>query len=141
MGTTIVFVYLLIAALVAPILWLIWWGAGSVADTRRRPAAALAAANPPQARATFAFPEVVDLNLPSRTDGVVVYSTSGRELSSCPGPDSAGGCSRPVDDGTVPCSGCVLALPRPIRGSFEWQIPANYRACLLGSYAVFRQAR
>ena len=140
MGTGILFVYLLIAALVAPVVWVIWWGAGSIADSRRRPSAALAVATPAPARATFTFPEVVDLNLPSRTGEVVVYSPAGRELSSCPGPDSAGGCSRPVDDGTVPCSGCVLALPRPIRGSFEWQIPAHYKACLLGSYAAFRQA-
>lgn len=139
MATGFVFVYLLIAALVAPIVWVIWWGAGSVADSRRRPAAALAVAHPSPARPVFKFPEVVDLNLPSRGGAVVWYSPSGRELSTCLGPDRAGKCPRPDDDGTVPCSGCVLALPRPIRGSFEWQIPADYRACLLGSYAVFRQ--
>jgi len=43
-------------------------------------------------------------------------------------------------DGTVPCAGLLLALPRPVRGSIEWQIPAGYGACLLGGFGVFRQA-
>lgn len=138
MGTGILFVYLVIAALVAPIAWVLWWSAGSLGRGTRRPVRA------PEASAVmqpvFTFPEAVDLDLPSRADAVTIYSAKGRRVSSCVGPDSQGRCPHPDDEGMVPCSGCVLALPRPIRGSFEWQIPARYRACLLGSYASFRQA-
>lgn len=137
MGTGIVFVYLVIAALVAPIVWIVWWGAGSLG--RPRALAAAVAPAPTVLPAVFQYPEAVDLDLPSRPDAVTVYSKSGRVLDSCAGPDAEGACPRPADDGFVPCSGCVLALPVPIRGSFEWQIPASYRSCLLGSYAVFRR--
>jgi len=139
MGTGIVFVYLLIAALVAPLAWLFWWGAGSLGQGRPRSAALRP--TPVRRSPRPSYPEAVDFSVPSRTGAVTVYSLGGRELSTCAGPDSQGRCPRPDEDGTVPCSGCVLALPRPIRGSFEWQIPASYRSCLLGSYAVFRQPR
>ncbi len=139
MGTGIVFVYLMIAALVAPVVWVLWWSAGSLGRGARRAVTAPEASTVPNP--AFAYPEAVDLDLPSRAGAVTIYSASGRQVGSCAGPDSAGRCPRPDQEGTVPCSGCVLALPRPIRGSFEWQIPAHYRACLLGSYAVFRQAR
>ena len=138
MGTGIVFVYLMVAALVAPIVWVLWWTAGSLgSDTRR---AATVPAAPAVLKPVFTYPEAVDLDLPSSTGSVTVYSASGRRLNSCAGPDSLGRCPRPEEDGTVPCRGCVLALPRPIRGSFEWQIPADYKACLLGSYWSFRRA-
>jgi hypothetical protein len=138
MGTGIVFEYLMIAALVAPLLWLFWWGAGSLAGRRPR---AVTVAPTAVSHPVFAYPEAVDLSLPSYAGVVTVYSHAGRQLSTCNGPDSLGRCPRPAEDGTVPCSGCLLALPRPIRGSFEWQIPASYRSCLLGSYSVFRQPR
>lgn len=138
MGTGIVFVYLIIAALVAPIVWVLWWSAGSLSRGTQR--AVTAPQAPAVLKPVFAYPEAVDLNLPSRAGAVSIYSASGRQVSSCAGPDSHGRCPRPDAEGTVPCSGCVLALPRPIRGSFEWQIPARYKACLLGSYASFRQA-
>lgn len=138
MGTGIVFVYLMIAALVAPIVWVLWWSAGSLARGPRRPVTAPVTVAP--ASPVFAHPEAVDLDLPSSAGAVMIYSPTGRQLNTCAGPDSQGRCPHPDEEGTVPCSGCVLALPRPIRGSFEWQIPSRYRACLLGSYAMFRQA-
>lgn len=138
MGTGMVFVYLMIAALVAPIVWVLWWSAGSLARGTRRPVTALEAR--PVLRPVFAYPEAVDLDLSSQAGAVTIYSAAGRHVSSCAGPDRRGRCPRPDEEGTVPCSGCVLALPRPIRGSFEWQIPARYKSCLLGSYASFRQA-
>lgn len=139
MGTGIVFVYLLIAALVAPIVWLLWWGAGSLGD-RRSGAAALPRGQGSLPRPVFTYPEPVDVSLRSRSDAVTIYNRSGREVDMCAGPDVKGGCPRPGEDGVVPCSGCLLALPRPMRGSFEWQVPAAYKACPIGSYAVFRQA-
>ena len=137
MGTGIVFVYLLIAALVAPLVWVVWWGTASIGGQTVKAAPARPRAEAPARRSSFA-PFPVDLALPGRRNAVTVYSTSGREVTACEGPDAGGRCSRPLADGTVPCAGCLLVLPRPIRGSFEWQIPADYRTCLLGSYDVFR---
>lgn len=139
MGTGIVFVYLSIAALMAPIVWLAWWAAGSLAD-RRSPAGALPLGKVVENKPLFSYPEPVDVSLPSRSGAVTIYSRAGREVGVCAGPDAKGGCPRPDEDGVVPCSGCLLALPRPVRGSFEWQIPAGYKACPVGSYAVFRQS-
>jgi hypothetical protein len=137
MATGFVFVYLAIAAIAAPFVWFLWWGLDSFAN---RPASIHSAVRvAPPARPAYAAPHAVDVNLPVRPRMVTVFSTAGTELTTCEGPDAAGTCSRPLADGTVPCAGCLLALPRPIRGSFEWQIPAAYRTCLLGSYAVFRQ--
>jgi hypothetical protein len=137
MATGFVFVYLGIAVLVAPIVWLLWWALDRIAT---RPASAHASSRvPPPARPAYAAPHAVDVSLAVHPGTVTVYSTTGREPSTCEGPDAVGKCSRPLADGTVACAGCVLALPRPIRGSFEWQIPAAYRTCLLGSYSVFRQ--
>ncbi len=139
MGTGIVFVYLLILALVAPVIWVLWWGAESLAGGRMRPAPVVLTHRTAPVREQF--PDPVDLNLASRTREVTIYNLRGRELDTCDGPDRAGRCPHPDADGVVPCSGCVLALPRPIRGSFEWQIPAGYHSCLLGSYAAFRQSQ
>ncbi len=140
MGTGIVFVYLLIAACVAPLLWLFWWGADSLAGGTRF---AVPATVPPRrhTRRTYEpVPHAVDLNLRSTKDGVTIYSLAGREIGSCKGPDTAGRCPRVDAAGPVPCSGCVLALPLAIRGSFEWEIPSAYGTCLLGSYAAFRRS-
>jgi hypothetical protein len=137
MATGFVFVYLAIVALAAPLLWLIWWSFDSLAN---RPAATyspIRAARPP--KAVYAAPHGVDVGLAVRPNKVTVYSKAGQELSTCDGPDAGGRCSRPLADGSVPCAGCLLALPRPIRGSLEWEIPSSYRTCLLGSYTVFRQ--
>lgn len=136
MGTGIVFVYLSIAALAAPLVWLFWWGAGTLGERRSRPAAA---PHGDAQRHVFSYPEAVDRTLPSRLDAVTIYSRAGREIGVCAGPDAKGACPRPGEDGVVPCSGCLLALPRPVRGSFEWQIPSAYKACPIGSYAVFLQ--
>jgi hypothetical protein len=138
MGTGIVFVYLLIAALVAPFVWLLWWGMDSFANRPGRAVTSPAAPGPTKA-VTYAFPTAADVTLPSRGNAVTVYSRAGVEVSMCQGPDADGRCPRALPDGTVPCAGHLLALPRPIRGSFEWQIPTGYQTCLLGSYDVFRQ--
>jgi hypothetical protein len=138
MASGFVFVYLGIAALLAPVVWLVWWGLESLSS---RPAAAHPQARGPEpAKTVYATPHAVDVTLPRHGGVVTVYSASGKELSTCAGPNSGGSCSRPLADGTVPCAGCLLALPRPIRGSLDWQIPAGYQTCLLGSYGVFRQA-
>lgn len=138
MASGFVFVYLGIAVLVAPVVWLVWWALDSVAA---RPAVA-----PPRVRVARPSkpvdpaPHAVDISLPTTGGRVTVYSAAGKKLSTCDGPDAGGRCSRPLADGSVPCAGCMLALPRPIRGSLDWQIPAGYQACLLGSYGVLRHA-
>jgi hypothetical protein len=134
-----VFIYLLIAALLFPLVWAMWWAASSVGSARPETAGVprvVAAGGRPR----LPFPTVIDIALPTRRNAVTIYSLQGREIATCAGPDAAGKCPRPLEDGSVPCSGCLLALPRRIRGSFEWQIPSGYRSCLLGSYATFRQA-
>lgn len=138
MATGFVFVYLAIAALVAPFVWLVWWALDSTASSRV-PAPALAR-RPAGAGPAYVAPRAVDLPLPGHRATVTVYSMSGKELSTCPGPDAGGHCSRPLADGTVPCAGCLLALPTPIRGSLDWEIPAGYQACLMGGYGALRQA-
>lgn len=131
---------LLGVAIAAPVLWVGSWAIGSVGGGRRQPA--LAPVQPTVPRADRKpRPSPIDLRLVSRRKVITVYDAAGSELATCPGPDAAGGCSRPLANGTVPCAGCLLALPRPIRGSFEWQIPTGYQACLLGSYDVFRAPR
>jgi hypothetical protein len=137
MGTGIVFVYLLIAALVAPLIWLLWWALDLFVT---RPARPVAAPRVPRSKdAAYTYPVAADVALPTRRSAVTVFSAKGTEMSTCPGPDAAGRCPRALADGTVPCAGHLLALPRPIRGSFEWAIPAGYQTCLLGSYDVYRQ--
>jgi hypothetical protein len=135
MASGFAFVYLGLAAIVAPVVWLVWWGLDSLSRPHARPVAATRG----PAKPAFAAPHAIDLSLPVRRDRVTVFSASGQELATCAGPDAGGRCSRPLQDGTVPCAGCLLALPRPIRGSLDWEIPAGYRACLLGSYGVLRQ--
>jgi hypothetical protein len=136
MASGFVLVYLAIAAIAFPFVWLTWWALDSLAT---RPARLHSEARiPPPARPAYAMPHAVDVSLRVRPSAVTVYSNTGAELSTCAGPDATGRCSRPLADGTVPCAGCVLALPRPVRGSLEWQIPSGYRTCLLGSYGVFR---
>ena len=138
MATGFVVVYLAILALVAPVVWLVWWALDSAAS---RPATVHPpAATPKAAKPVSLAPHPIDRSLPFRRDMVTVYSASGKELSTCAGPNAQGRCSRPLEDGTVPCAGCLLALPRPIRGSLDWQIPAGYDACLLGGYGALRQA-
>ena len=138
MGTGIVFVYLVIAAMVAPFVWVSWWAVASIGreSAQKAPAPARAPVARPQRN-----PFPLDLRLVSRPRAVTVYSAAGQEISTCPGPNADGRCSRPLGDGTVPCAGCLLALPQPIRGSFEWHIPSGYQSCLLGSYDVFRARR
>jgi hypothetical protein len=88
----------------------------------------------------FSFPQPSDMCLPRYPRAIAVCRPSdGAEFGRCIGPDLAGQCPVALAHGTVPCSGSVLSLPRPIRGSTEWHIPSGYRTCLLGSYEVFRQ--
>jgi hypothetical protein len=146
MATGIVFTYLLIAALAAPLLWLMWWVVDSLGGAGRLQASAVstprAEANGPAKRqARFDFPRPADMRLPGVQGTVARYGLKGGSVvATCAGPDHAGGCPLASADGTVPCAGSLLALPQPIRGSFEWHIPSGYRACLLGSYDTFRQA-
>jgi len=146
MGLTIAFTFLVIAALAAPFLWVLWWGAGSLTARRTPRAVAVAreAARPLRPTRTVARydrPHAADIGLPGRADAVTVCrATDGAEIEICHGPDRAGRCPRIFADGSVPCAGMVLALPRPVRGSTEWHIPAGYGACMLGGYGAFRQA-
>jgi hypothetical protein len=137
MDMGIVLVFFVMAALLLPPLWAVWWALDSIGGGSPRLVSAPRAAT--AARPYVSFPTAVDVTLPSRRNAVTIYTARGREITTCAGPDAVGKCPRPLEDGTVPCSGCLLALPRPIRGSFEWQIPAGYSSCLLGSYSVFRQ--
>jgi hypothetical protein len=137
MASGFVLTYVVIAAIAFPFVWLVWWALDSLAS---RPARIHTQVHiPPAARPAYTTPHAVDASMPVRPSKVTVYSAEGAELSTCAGPDATGRCSRPLADGTVPCAGCVLALPRPLRGSLEWQIPSGYRVCLLGTYSVFRQ--
>jgi hypothetical protein len=139
MASGFVFVYLAVAAIVAPVVWLVWWGLDSLSNSLSKPHARATIKVPTPPKPVFAAPHAIDLSLPVRRDRVTVFSAQGAEVSTCAGPDAGGRCSRPLGDGTVPCAGCLLALPRPIRGSLDWEIPAGYKACLLGSYGVLRQ--
>jgi hypothetical protein len=143
MGLGIVFWYVAIAAVASPLLWLAWWGFDSLSSGRRLPVAVALhpdgrAKRPPETPSPFDYPRPTDTRSAGRPGVVSICSLSdGAEVDSCTGPDRAGRCPSAGADGTVPCAGTVLALPRPIRGSLEWHIPSGYRACLLGSYAAF----
>ena len=133
------FIYVLIIALVAPMLWMIWWALDSVFAGRR-----VATAGPPAPKTAkpraFDYPRPVDLTLPRRHGAIGIYSLRDQaELDTCRGADAAGKCPRPLADGSVACAGCLLALPTPIRGSAEWQIPFGYTNCPVASYEVYRQ--
>jgi hypothetical protein len=145
MASGFVFVYLMIAAVAAPLLWLMWWAADSLSDAGRLQASAApirgsVARNPEAGRPRFKQPQPVDFSLARPSGAVTIHRlTDAAQIGACVGPDSAGKCPRALADGTVPCAGAVLALPRRIRGSAEWHIPSGYHACLLGSYDAFRQ--
>lgn len=137
MAAGTVFVYLLILALVAPLLWLVWWAIDSLGTGPRHPLPVSVLPQPPRYEHDYAV--AADLHLPVRAMSVGIYDLAGRRIDACIGPNASGKCPHPNEEGVVPCSGCILAVPMEIRGSFEWEIPANYRSCLLGSYAIFRQ--
>ena len=152
MGIGIAFTYLLIAAPLAPVLWVLWWAADSVASRGQpgsSPSPRLRAFQVASERqelvgigSSFVFPRPSDKPLAGRAGEVVICRLSdGAEVGHCQGPDHAGKCPRPLADGSVPCAGFLLALPVSLRGSLEWHIPAGYRACFLGSYDVYRQPR
>lgn len=140
MGTGIVFTYLLIAAFAAPVLWLAWWGAGSLGGARRTGRPVPVAAQAPARRRSFDRPYPADLGFIGRRGMIAIYDGAGVQVETCKGPDSGGKCPRPLADGSVPCAGCVLALPAPIQGSRQWHIPSGYQACMAGTYAVYRQS-
>ncbi len=145
MGIGIAFTLLLIAALVAPFAWVAWWTADSLGGNGQLKLAAVATR--PEARpdaasrqSKFERPRPADVSLPGRPGAIAMYSrTDRREIATCHGPDHAGRCPRTPAGGPVPCAGLVLSLPRPLSGSTEWHVPSGYRACMLGSYDVFRQ--
>jgi hypothetical protein len=140
MGIGVVFLLLLIAAMIAPFVWAMWWAAASVGGSAR-PSIVRAVVEPVRKpRSSFAFPQPADLSLPRHLRAIAICRLSdGAEIGSCDGPDRYGKCPRATADGTVPCAGSMLSLPQPVRGSAEWHIPTGYKTCLVGSYQVFRQ--
>lgn len=134
------FIVLLIAVAVLPLLWFAWFAA----ESAFRGAKVVTAAGPTlrtTKRPSFDYPRAVDVTLPRRPRTLIIYSPTERtELDSCRGADAAGKCPRTLADGTVACAGSLLALPAPIRGSAEWQIPVGYKTCPVASYDVYRQA-
>jgi hypothetical protein len=132
-------VFLVVGALLIAPVWGMWWALASFGGRNSR-LAIPSPATTAHVRPYVPFPTAIDATLPSRSNAVTIYSARGREIATCAGPNATGKCPQPLEDGSVPCSGCLLALPRPIRGSFEWQIPTGYSSCLLGSYSAFRQA-
>ena len=91
-------------------------------------------------RTRFVRPTPAGGQYARRTGQVLICRLpDGAEVDSCHGPNREGGCPRQLDDGTVPCSGHVLALPQVLRGSWAWHIPAAYHTCFLGSYDLWRQ--
>lgn len=140
MGTGIVLTFLLIAALLAPVVWVVWWTLAAIGGVNRLSTAPAKAETARRAHSSFSFPQPADMSLARYPRSIAVCRLSdGAEVGRCSGPDLAGKCPQVLANGTVPCSGAVLSLPRPIRGSMEWHIPSGYRTCLLGSYEVFRQ--
>lgn len=135
-----VFIYLLLAALVAPFVWVIWWVFASAFE----PAGAAQTVRPtpqPTKRQGFDYPRPVDITLARRPGAIVIYSLADpTEIGSCRGADAAGKCPRALTDGSVACAGSLLSLPAPIRGSAEWQIPFGYKVCPVASYDVYRRA-
>ena len=141
MATGVVLTYLAIAAVAAPILWIMWWGAGSIGrNGRARLVPAPVAAGQALAPAGMDRPYPADVALEGTRGRVTLYNARGVQVETCHGPDSAGRCPRPLADGSVPCAGCLLALPAAVQGSRQWHIPEGYRACMLGSYGAYRQA-
>lgn len=135
------FVLFLIAALIVPPLWFAWWALDSAFRGTRVPEEARPAPKPAPKTNYDDYPRAVDLTLPRRRGAIVMYSLTGEtECGSCVGADLAGKCPRALADGTVACAGSLLALPTPIRGSAEWQIPSGYKACPVASYDVYRHA-
>lgn len=144
MGIGIAFTFLSIAALVSPLVWIAWWAAESLGGNGHVALAPVPPRGEAQAglaarRSGFERPRPADLSLPRRPAAITMYSRAGAELASCTGPDHSGRCPRTPAGGQVPCAGLVLSLPRPVGGSTEWHVPSGYRACMLGSYDVFRQ--
>jgi hypothetical protein len=140
MAIGFVFEYLLIAALLAPVAWVIWWAASTLGDHSRPLSSPARAPRIRNSQPSFSFPQPVDMSLPMHSQAITVCRVSdGAQVDACSGPDRAGRCPRARADGTVPCAGSMLSLPQPIRGSREWHIPAGYQSCLVGSYAAFRQ--
>jgi hypothetical protein len=140
MAIGIVFEYLLIAALLAPVAWVMWWGASTLGDSSRPRSSPVRGRQIRKSGPSFSFPQPADMNLPRHSRAITVCRISdGAKIDACSGPDSAGRCPRTLANGTVPCAGSMLSLPLPIRGSREWHIPAGYQSCLVGSYAAFRQ--
>jgi hypothetical protein len=136
----IVFTYMLIAAALAAVVWGMWWGLSSLGSPERLALAGRAAPQVRQSGVSHAFPQPVDLALPRYPRAIAICRLSdGAEIGDCKGPDHAGKCPKVLADGTVPCAGALLSLPRPIRGSAEWHIPHGYSSCLVGSYDVYRQ--
>ena len=136
----VLFGYLMIAAVVAPVMWVIWWAFASLGGSARLSTAPAPSQPARKSRSSFSFPQPADMTLPRHPRAIAICRLSdGAEIGACDGPDRAGQCPRAFADGTVPCAGSLLSLPRPIRGSSEWHIPFGYRSCLPGSYAVFRQ--
>lgn len=128
------------AALVAPFVWAMWWGVAALGGSARLSTAVAPSQQVRRARSNVAFAQPVDMSLPRHPRAIAICRPSdGAEIGNCGGPDHAGKCPRALSDGTVPCAGCLLSLPRLIRGSAEWHIPPGYQTCLLGSYEVFRQ--
>ena len=143
MGMGIAFTFIFLAALLAPVVWVIWWAADSAGS--RTPAVAVAPKRRAQqphgvTRPVFQYPQAADLRLAGRPDAITVYRHGATAPAAfCKGPDAKGGCPIAKVDGTVPCAGCTLVLPVAVRGSRDWDIPAGYRTCLVASYGALRQ--
>ena len=140
MGLAYLPTYIVIASLLAPLAWVMWWAVASATSADnlspvRRPKSQLN-----QIPAPVALPQPVDMNLPKLPGRIGVFRLSdGVEIRGCSGPDHDGKCPGLLADGTVPCAGLMLSLPMSIRGSREWHIPIGQQTCLVGSYDVFRQ--
>jgi len=143
MGLGIAFTFIFLAALLAPVVWVVWWAADSAGSrTPGITAPPRARTRPPHGvtRPVFQYPQPADVRLPGRPDAITVYRQAAQAPAAfCNGPDARGGCPIANADGTVPCAGCTLVLPVAVRGSRDWTIPAGYRSCLVGSYGALRQ--
>jgi len=116
MGLAYVPAYIVIAALLAPLGWFMWWAVASVARADNLSTVQGPKPQGSKIPAKVALPQPVDMDLPRHPGGIGIWRLSdGVEITACSGPDHEGKCPGQLADGTVPCAGFMLSLPMSIR--------------------------
>ena len=71
-----VFTYLLIAGLLAPVVWLMWWGSGSLGGPARLRAAVAPSPRVRTSPASYSFPQPADMALPRHSKAITICRLS-----------------------------------------------------------------